>query len=887
MLDTSTNLQQQILSASFLKQPTLCIQLLEKYIEFTKLLSNGQVQPSKPLVVNIFQVKDFDMATIDQNCSFKPIRITNIQSQNHILKSNIKLLTQIAIEMVDSDKKRAAQCTQCILNTFTNANIQIKSMCLRYFAQLLKHTLALEKTLQPMIVCILECIEDIENRIPLYLYHKLAKPDDVELFVASVNEFLESPYISKLFDVDHLRPSVNICLKILRSHHNLRISAYDRVIPSVYTLLKSISCEVNDESTHNNLFAFIKASAINDIEFQKNIELLGPVVLDQMKNAHIQSWCLVNQKIQDILNQQNPSTETTINHLKCLGSILKTVRFIEHHLMIHLQREMCNKYRNADDDEEFTTNLRKVFNAHMEKMSTRLLPQLKLVGDYVKRNFSLLLTSKYSPLVDTTTLLLFTEIAIGILSVYDATEIEDYLQSQLVVIALCPFVRCSDLLFSHLQQSFEKETERLKRIMESPFIRNNDVASWQEYVLQQIAGFNLKYISTYNKGVFVDFLYQICDNLRQSDCLDQIIYVLMSCVIQVNTYSISNFEQFIKSISSNASNHLVLSRHLCGFYCLSSGLTYIFQTNKGNNTYPYKVVCPKCDTYLNFTGNKAQVMLQLIEKTNGKFLCTLTTSYNIEDRCHLNYFKLFQSSVSQIRANMSFCLPPILNHLNLELYSEAADYWLNPIIDSEIDIRLWMTKYMTILPKCGNQTVLRKCLEKLLECTKKFLMSEHKSDQSSALQLISSFATSNEITETNLLNCFRMSLYFCMCSKSMVSRQAAIRATEMCYTFGITPKNLLIWYKTEILKLIVTICVSNYITYNVGLQKSLRTVSLEEASLISHFTLGLHLLFQKILYKIVFIKHFFFISCRSASYSGIPMTNKTLSWSTTESYWPC
>lgn len=823
MLQTSTNLQKTILSASFLKQPTLCYQLLDKYIEFTTLLSNGPVQPSKPLAVTMFETKDFDMTSIDAECSFKPIKISNIQSQNQILKSNIKLLAHIGVEMSNIYTERTTQCTQCILDTFTSANIQIKTTCLRYFTQLFKHTLSLDKKLQPMLVWILECIEEIENRIPIWLHHKLCKSEDIELYVASVNELLESQYIIKLFEAEYLHQTINAALKILRTHHNVKVSVYDKIIPTVYALIKAISNETVDDFTHTNMYQFVKSTLSNDIDFQKNTELLEPIILEQMKNGHLQSWCLAMEKIQEIFNHHNPTTETIINHMKCLCAILKTVRFIEHSLTIHLQREMCSKGIQPSDL-DFTTNLRKVFSTYMATFSTRLLPQLDALIKHVIQNFSLLLKTKYSPLVDTTTLLLFSEIAVGLLSVYDSFEIDGYLQSQLVLIGFCPFIRCSELLFNHLQQSFEEETARLNRIMESPFIRNNEIMSWQKYVLQMIAGINLKYISTKNKDIFMDILGQICSNLKQMGCLDQIMDVLISCVIQVNTYSISDFEKFIKTVANNPDNHQVISQYLCGFYCLSSGLTYILQTNK-NNTYPYKVVCSKCDTHYQFNGNESKVLQQLIDKTSGKFVRTFTTQYQIQDEFHMSYFKLFQSPETNIRANMSFCLPPILNHLDLERYNGAIDYWLHPIIDDEIDIRLWMVKYMVIFPKCGNGFVLQKCLEQLLKCTKKFLLSDKKEDQSAALQLISSFATSDQITETMLLNCFRMTIYFCMSSRSMVSRQAVLRATEICYKFGITPKNLLVWYRTDIFKQIVTLCVSNYISYNVGLQKSLQMVS--------------------------------------------------------------
>lgn len=832
VMEASTNLQKTILSAGSLKQATLCNQLLDKYIEFTTLLASGPVHPAKPLTVTMFEVEDFDMTVIDRDCSFKQIKIANIQSQNRILMSNIRLLAHISLEMCNKDTPRSTKCTQCILNTFSSiSNIQIKTKCLQYFTKLFKHSLRLEKCLQPMLVWILDCIDAIESRIVLWIHHKLVKSDDIELYIQSVCELLDSQYIVKLFHADHLRQAINVCVKMLRTHHDLKVPAYNRIVPFVYALIKSIPSDVADEFTHTNQYQFVKATLNNDADFHKNIELLGLIVLEQMKNGHLQSWCLADEKIKAIFNQStNATTDMIINHMKCLSSIFKTVRFIEHNLTVHLQRNFCNEHTSNNVATGVTlnhTDLHKTFSTHMATFPARLLPQLDAIGKYVVEQFSLLLKSKYSPLVDTATLLLFTDIAIGALSVFDANEIDDYLQSQLLVIALCPFVCSSELLYNHFQQTFDDEaTRRLQRIMETPFLRNADIEqSWQVHVLQRLAGMNLKYISQKNTDIFMDILGQICVSLKQPDHLDQMMNVLVSCVIQVNTYSIGDYEKFIKSIANNPNNHLVVSRHLCAFYCLSSGFTYIFQTFK-HGTYSLKVVCSKCDAQFQFNGNESKVLAQYFDKTNAKFIHTLTTHYNIQDdSSHKNYFKLFKSNDYQIRANMSFCLPSILNHLDLARYTCAIDFWLNPITDDEIDIRKWMVNYMHIFPKCGDQLVLNKCLEQLLNGTKKFLYSDKKMDQSITLQLIAAFATSNQITETSMLNCFRMIIFFCMSSKSMVSRQAVLRATEICYKFGITPKNLLVWYKMDVFKQIVMLCVTNYLGFNVGLQKSLQTVS--------------------------------------------------------------
>lgn len=177
-METYMDIQKTILSVSFLKQPTLCNELVDKYIEFTSLLASAPVNPaSEPLTITIFDMDDVHMSQMDSDCSFKSIKITHIQPRNNILLSNIQLLSHISIEMCNINAHRSTKCTQCIFDAFSSiSNVQIKSTCLQYFTKLFEHTLCLEECLQPMIVCILDSIEAIEGKIPIWIQHKLVQP---------------------------------------------------------------------------------------------------------------------------------------------------------------------------------------------------------------------------------------------------------------------------------------------------------------------------------------------------------------------------------------------------------------------------------------------------------------------------------------------------------------------------------------------------------------------------------------------------------------------------------------------------------------------------------------------------------------------------------------
>lgn len=826
-LEASTNLQKVILSASLLKQPKFSVELIECYIEFTNQLAYHVAKPSRPIRVTTFQMNHFNLLSIDIDGTFKSIEITTPKSQTNLLISNVRLLSYVVTEIIDLERTLLIRCTQCILNTFHNAHVRVKSRCLRYFTKLLSHVTALDAALQPTLVSIMEGIECFEKVIPLWLHHKLVKTDDIEHFATLANDFLGSQNIYKHFDDKQIQRAAQCCLNIIRAHQQLKVNAYDKIVTNAYKFVKTIATDGRDEILHQQIYQFAKESIEDDQLFGQNIALLSCSVLYQMKmSSDISSWALVDKKIIDIQCAGNVSNSIIIDHLQCLHAIIKNARFLEYSLAMHTQRRCYEDNKDSHIDQMILAKLRQANTHFLGRMPQRLFSDISALCSYVLKSFNVLLTTKFSPLIDTSALLLFANVAIAILSLSNAQDIDTYIQLQLLLLTLCPFIRESDLLFNHFHQAFEAETSRVLKIMETPFIASRPNDSWQEFALQSIVNINLTYMSSENKEIFLDIFVQIATNLNQPENLKQIISVLMNCVIQIDTYGIGDLEKFIEKVALNTRNHPVVSNALKLLYCLSSGKTYVMQTNK-DDAYRYKIVCPICMANARQPCKNVGSLKHLFnDKTNGRFVRAFTTVYTVHTAPHIAYFKMFTSTEPKIRENMTFCLPAILNHLDLNLYENVADYWLNPIIDSEMNIRLWMIEHIHIISKQTNERMQKKCFEKLLACSKTYLISDHKSDQSSVLSLISSFATAAKITESVLIDCFRLTLYFCMCSKSMVSRQAAICANEMCTIFGLSPENILTWNKTEMFKFIISICVSNHLKDCIGLQKSLHSVNI-------------------------------------------------------------
>lgn len=121
-------LQKTILSASFMEQPAFITKLMHIYIEFTYLLLNVNPKLNTALRTDLFQVKDFHLATIISNCCYKSIEITRLQSIT-LLLINVGLLTHAALEVIHFESDLLNKCFSCVMYALKMVNLHIKRKC--------------------------------------------------------------------------------------------------------------------------------------------------------------------------------------------------------------------------------------------------------------------------------------------------------------------------------------------------------------------------------------------------------------------------------------------------------------------------------------------------------------------------------------------------------------------------------------------------------------------------------------------------------------------------------------------------------------------------------------------------------------------------------------
>lgn len=123
--------------------------------------------------------------------------------------------------------------------------------------------------------------------------------------------------------------------------------------------------------------------------------------------------------------------------------------------------------------------------------------------------------------------------------------------------------------------------------------------------------------------------------------------------------------------------------------------------------------------------------------------------------------------------------------------------------------------------------ITQTCLDKLLQAVRLSLKKSDYNYQSAVMNMLSHFAPCKGVNEERLMHCIRMMFFFLMIRESEVTREATLAVEEMCEMRGVTPRDMLNWYRHDIIKLIVAISATNFYCHEISLYKSLVHVSIE------------------------------------------------------------
>lgn len=646
------------------------------------IMVNASVKFTSPLCIDTFQMEKFNVADIVENCTYKTIQIKDINSLNNLLFMNVRLLTHAIQEIVDFENELIVKTSKCVLEAYKAGNLSIKSKCLQYFTVLFRTIVTLDPELQPIIVALIEYVGEIESRLPLWTDQKLVKGEEMAKYIKHAVDFLESQHIVNLFRPTYLRQASFAALNVLYSHQKLKVDAYDSVIQAIYGFLSTTIGLVDDAKLYASVGEFVQSTQHKCDEFGQAVKLLESVVGDQLRDSMVTAWNMVDQHIERMLNSDTCAKV----HLVCFHAIFATARKIEHKYTMYLQQRKSQECASLPID--LKEDMRKLNEkAIATKCGRHLFGNMDAISGYVMRCFAFVFTSNDTP-ATMEDILMISDLAIGMLSVSDGQDVDDYLQMQLLLLALCPLVRYSELLYNHFQQAFEAETNRIKQILLAARGDENS-AGWQSDALMQLANLNTDSLSTKNKDIFVDFIVQIFAWITDPHSIGQIMEMSIGFVIQ-DCYRLQNVHDYMQAASNDPESHLAVSENLRNFLCLaSSPACHVFRTVK-DGRFKFQLICQYCVLHQsNAPTIDGKAFQQMVDKANGTYVLTTANSHAFHEAPSFKFFQLFGSKDDRVRLQMTKCVPALLNHLDQYCFNpKFMDLWLSPMLDDLLEVRL-------------------------------------------------------------------------------------------------------------------------------------------------------------------------------------------------------
>lgn len=684
------DLQKKILSASLLKQPSLFRRIFEKYVDLLETMSKYDKTFKQSLKLNQFREINYDITSISPGCTYKNIEIENLNVLNHLIKIVLRVLSYTTAESAIFFDDIYNRCNRIIIDIFLSSHLTIKLYCLRYFTKTSYRDKKCDVKFQEYLSVLIEGIADIESRLRLWIDYGNVRSEEIAKYIQAACELIERGISMKCIQQNEYIPSmITSAFHIVSTHNKLKVPGYDEIARSAFKLLKSALSSLNN-CNHTVEINQLIFDSKNHIEyFTQSICLL----LFADINESVTTWTFIDKQMQQLTKHDN-SINIIVQNINCLSSILLCVKNIENKIKICEQKEKCQTIDEQNDViiielekipvESNKLNGKKYFFSNYEEILKNML-----------NLFNFILREKNIN-IDRKTLFIISELSMLALSISDAKDIDEYVQLQIMLFALCSHIQFSELLYDHFQQAFDSSATKIKQLFNSHVTQQRESIDLKLNALKLLRNIDAEYLTSKNREMLMDFLMQIVPNMNDSHYRNILLEIAINAVIQ-DAFNLENFKCLVRSSTFTEETQLALSAYLKRILCLLHGNCIVLRIIKCNRIH-YEIVCKHCNQ--RNRNENGKFYLELIEQFNGKYVRLPRTAIEFDEEFCLQIFKLFLSSDQSVRNNMIECIPTLLAHLDRYCFhKQYVDLWLRPVIDDQSMNRIAMSKQIGFVQK--------------------------------------------------------------------------------------------------------------------------------------------------------------------------------------------
>ncbi|EDS36403.1 esr1 protein [Culex quinquefasciatus] len=808
---SNTDLQQTILAASYLKQLWFFYEAGSKYLEMLEQLNQiGPADSEVNVQLKTFHMPDSVFRRIECSCVIEPIVVPDVPTKIKLIENSLHILSQlVSLEDEQANRPFRERCASSVLNTLTHGSLNEKSLCLLFFVKYFKKVAEFTPDLERLVLEVLIVVDVTLERSDRWLRSEIIKPKALEKFKSTLMSFYAR--------VNGISFN-NSCTE----NRKKMVSCSIRIVKTLLTTKKDTGGSILD--LLEQIKRFLRILLNHDESLAVEDELSDVL---QIARKFPELLNILEVPITNELIASDDSNETDVRQL---SHIWKNVYEISEDQKLTDSQKVVIKQKTI----RIAFNVNHNISLWMQKQIPTPANKLSFFGGCLADLLQQLFENVQKSPVSIEAVLAVLDICFDVAYLNDFSALEGNLQKRICEWYLVPFK-------NYLCSSEFTLSEELSKVFNEISKEDQNIAILKTQSLTQTCTLSCENIPEAIAFNFKNALWKIIAGIVSSEDgdLKRVLHSSYRNLLLSSKYPANQIAQQILFPALYCPDLSVYAAGNLGVhFCLNDGNYQLNQVKDNITPIKRKIRCFICkpaatDRGCEIVSTQSTTVsgrCELFAQNDGLAArYSVTTEFDLPEA---DIARLFASKDPESQRMIASLLPVLFKHKGAVLCEneDLVQAWSDLIMCPTIEVSMSFTKTLQVIMESLKESplatkqkekIIQTCLEKLLKAVQQCLQKSDYSYQSAVLQMVVSFATGQGMTEERLLVCIRMMLFFLMSRESELTREAALAVGDMCGQHGVSPRDMLNWYRHDIVKLMVAIGAVNYILHELPLHKSL------------------------------------------------------------------
>ncbi|XP_053684897.1 serine/threonine-protein kinase ATR-like [Sabethes cyaneus] len=804
-------LQQTILSASFLKQHWFFYEAVSKYLEILDQL-NGFTENTQ-LQLKAFQTPLEHFSRFNSPCVFTAVEIKDIVTKRTLTENCLHILSEVVCLIDDrSNQLLRERCAELVLTTLNSGSLEEKTYSLMFFAKYLKLVSDVSRNLEPLAVEVLSIVETSLERSSRWLDSQLFRPKALQHFKMALVDFfskLKNTLFSYSFLECHTKLvlcSVRIIMNLLSNKKNDE-TENQKLFEQIRLFLKVLISKTDSSSTtdgYEDIFPLIR-------QLPDMLELLEiPITNEALEVAKENDTvslldCSFFWKNTLDLLENKERAPSGVQKLNIRQQILRLAVNVDHNFSVWKQKSKLNNKQLV------------IFGKHLQKFLHDMFEDMETI------DFSIEIIAY------------MLDICFDALRLIDFSSLEENFQEKICGRLFLPFSQ------EHKFDSISIPEEVLLKWNQLQ-LNERDAGILKSRTIDELCSLIVDHISQSLAKNLKNATWGIITNILASTEVERK-QTLLKCysnlLLSYKFPATELFSGILQKALFVPDLQSIAVKNISTHFCLKTGSVNLYQIKDATTILKRRIHCQQCKPGAEENDIFCTQLprSQLMLASNG-YQSAILVPLPVEDHqfpfSEDDLEQLFRSEDSATRVEMVKVLAVMLKHNEIITNQRILPAWSELISCGIVEVYVAFADIFNSLMESVQSAkidsserdkIIQTCMDKLLQAVRRSVDKPDYNHQSVVMNMVLRFASSPGIGEQRLIHCIRMMFFFLMLRESEVTREAILLVEEMCVKHGVTPRDMFNWYRHDIVKLIMAMCATNYCCYEISLSKSLSHVS--------------------------------------------------------------